>query len=352
MRRPRASGVLLGIAITFWAASAAMAQASTRPPILRDEPWVVYQGGSVAVGAGGATPLHLVRADGTGDHLLLVPDPRIPDVGHPDWSPDGDRIAFDVWTAQASGPDRLTLWTIGIDGTDLEEVAACELPCLQLAYPAWSPDGGSLAFARYDIGEGGAWQPAVIEVLDLATGIHRRVAQTPDGMSAYYDPRWSPDGRSITATLETYTDAHQGTATGSSVVVMDALGPTATPAVITPPDLLAAQPAWGPDGTIVFVTTSAPGAWPDDASLMRISADGSGLRGLVDLAPQTGVVSDPSWTLDGRIMFTVANGSGSHIATVAPDGTSLEHAAWPLSVPTGSIQRTYARPRPVPAPAG
>jgi Tol biopolymer transport system component len=193
----------------------------------------------------------------------------------------------------------------------------------------------------------------VIEVLDLATGTRRAVARTPDGTSAYYDPRWSPDGRFITATFETYTDADQGTPTSSSIVVIDALGtPTGVDhTVITPSDVLAAQPAWGPDDTIVFLTTSALGAWPEDASLMLIDADGTGLRRLVDISPGVGVPVDPSWTSDGRIMFTVANASESHAATVALDGTGLELATWSLPVPTGSVQRTYARPRPAPAPA-
>jgi Tol biopolymer transport system component len=339
----------IGLLASLSAASATLAQATSRPPIAADEPWVVYQGGTVAVGAGGLTPLHLVRADGTDDHMLLPVDPRLADVGHPDWSPDGGRIAFDVWTAQATGRHRIALWTVSAEGDDAREVAACELPCLQLAYPAWSPDGGSVAYARYDIADGGAWEPSVIEVLDLATGTRRVVARTPDGTSAYYDPRWSPDGTSMTATFETYTDAHQGTPTSSSVVVIDALGEGTTGGhtVITPPHLVAAQPAWGPNGTIVFLTTSALGAWPEAASVMLIGADGTGPRPLVD-DPSMGVPVDPSWTSDGRIMFTLADRSGSHIATVAPDGTGLEIATWSLQLPPGSVQRTYARPRPIP----
>src|SRR4051812_23311892 len=52
--------------------------------------------------------IRLVRLDGTGDHLLV---PKIAgDQEHPDWSPDGSKIVFQL--------DFKSLWVVGADGSD------------------------------------------------------------------------------------------------------------------------------------------------------------------------------------------------------------------------------------------
>jgi Tol biopolymer transport system component len=347
-------GCVIGLEIT----TAAMAQEASRPPVLEDESWIVYQGGTVPVGAGGTTPLHLIRADGTGDHLLLADDPRIPETGHPDWSPDGDRIAFDVPAAEPGFPSarlfrRHDIWDIGADGTGLRQVASCELPCLQLAYPAWSPDGSAIAVIRYETRDDLHWGPSGIDLLDMASGQRRVVAETADGTSAFYDPRWSPDGRSIVATLERYTDAQQGTVIGSTIVVVETVGSDlAIPTAITPPDLPAAQPAWGPDGTIAFITARVVGGWPDSASLMLVRPDGTDLRPLFRPVPGKGIAMEPAWTHDGLIAFVTAAAGGERLSTVDAQGGGFERAPCTFQTPAGVIQRTYARLRPIPAPAG
>ncbi len=340
-----ASSLVIGVAASPPAPIASLDTRPGRPAVLTGEPWIVYQ----APAADGTSPLRLVRPDGTDDHPLLDADRRIPDTGHPDWSPDGSRIVFDVWTPQPSGPHRLTIWTVRADGSDAREVASCVAPCLQLSYPAWSPDGRSVALTRFDIRPDGDWGPSAIEVLDLASGRRRPISMTHDGMSAYYDLRWSPDGRSIVATMETYPDEAQESVIGSSIVVMDvAESGTTTPVVITPADLPATQPDWGPDDTIAFVTASRVGTWADDASLMLVQADGTGLRPLETGRP--GTAHEPIWA-DERIAFTAADTSGPHVATVAPDGTDLVVSDWSLRNTTGEVRRTYARPRPAPDPS-
>lgn len=341
--RPRlAPALTLGLSMASVLASPTIAQTPSRPPVLPDEPWIVYQ----APAPNGTSPLRLVRPDGSDDHRLLDADRRIPDTAHPDWSPDGNRIAFDVWTPQPSGPHRLTIWTVRADGSDAREVATCQPPCLQLSYPAWSPDGRSLALMRFDIRDDGDWGPSAIEVLDLATGERRPVTTTADGTTAYYDLRWSPDGSSLVGTMETYSDEAQDTILGSSIVVLDVPGSgTAVPVVITPVGLPATQPDWGPDDTIAFVTASRVGSWPDDASLMLVQADGTGLRPLDTNRP--GTSHEPIWA-DGRIVFTAADASGPHVASIEPDGSGLSVSDWSFRNTTGEARRTWARPRPTP----
>jgi dipeptidyl aminopeptidase/acylaminoacyl peptidase len=341
----------IGVAMLVFAAGTCIALASppalgqSPAPVLPGEPWILYQGGDIAVGTGGPTRLRLVRPDGRDDHRLPVAG----DAGHPAWSPDGARVAFDVATPQEGAPARYAIWLAQADGSNPESVAACELPCLQLAYPAWSPSATRIAMVRYDIRADGDWGPSAVESLDMETGDRSVLAATPDGTTAFYTPRWSPDGSSIVAVVESYTDESQDVVTASSLVVLDASGTqTAAPVAITPDVLPAAQPDWGPQEDIVFVTAGSPTGWADDASLMLVQADGSALRPLVDPGPGRGIAGEPTWVSEVRIMFVAADATGERIAHVSADGSGLEREAWMLHTPRGSIQRTFASLRPSP----
>jgi dipeptidyl aminopeptidase/acylaminoacyl peptidase len=92
----------------------------------------------------------------------------------PAWSPDGSRIAFA--RIDDSG---LRLWTIKPDGSMLTRVGD-----MRADNPSWSPDSKRLAF---DDGRR-------IGVID-ATGANLRYLRTPRGRDV--DPAWSPDGRTI-----------------------------------------------------------------------------------------------------------------------------------------------------------
>jgi hypothetical protein len=63
--------------------SAASTQPSEAPAVGDGQEWIVFQG---------APPgLSLIQPDGAGNHVILGPPG---DQVHPDWSPDGSRIAY------------------------------------------------------------------------------------------------------------------------------------------------------------------------------------------------------------------------------------------------------------------
>jgi Tol biopolymer transport system component len=314
------------------------------------EPWIVYQGGTVPRGD---TRLRLVRPDGTGDHLLVRDGLPSPNEGHPAWSPAGSRIAFDLWFDVDGPHDRIDLWVVDADGTNARELARCDLPCLQLSYPAWSPDGTEIALNRCDLLPDGTWGPSAVEILDVASGRRRVVAQTADGTSAYYAPRWAPDGRSIALTVETYPDASQPEVTGAAIATVRTDGSDGgAPVVVTPPTLHADQADWTPADRIVFAAAPSTEEWVTPANrLWTVAADGSDLRE-VPLTPETGeVVGEPTWTAGGsRILFWVADAATGveSLAFVRPDGSDLERLSWTLATPPQGLQRAHAHLRPAP----
>jgi Tol biopolymer transport system component len=122
------------------------------------------------------------KIDG-GESLRLTFPPTVP--SQPRWSPDGKRIAF----VSPSPEGALKIHLISADGGSLEE----PLPQgMQASLASWSSDGESLAF-NYCCG------PPVdrtgIHLLDLKT---RQVSTLP-GSEGLMHPRFSPDGRFITA---------------------------------------------------------------------------------------------------------------------------------------------------------
>lgn len=189
----------------------------------------------------------------------------------PAWSPDGGSLAF-----VASGS--LSVWR---PGEGVEPVLACVPPaCLGLGPPAWSPDGSTVAFAV--IGDGGdglvvtdVGDPELDVVVDV-------VADGP--------PTWSPDGTSIAI------------ASGDRIVLVDARDGSITSSVAFR-GRLGDRVAWSPDGTTFAVDGTSDGA----SGIFLVPIDG-GAPLLLSACSDDGCTDlDPTWTADGRgVVFTRA----------------------------------------------
>jgi TolB protein len=240
------------------------------------------------------------------------------------------RIAYVV---KSTG--RFELKIADADGSNDQAALASREPIIS---PAWSPDGGKLAYVSFE-----AKKP-IVYVHDLASG-RRHVAANFKGSNSA--PAWSPDGKRLAVVL---------TKDGSSqLYVVNADGSGATR--IATSSGIDTEPRWGPDGQFIYFTSDRGGSpqiyriansggnaervtfegsynvtprpSPDGKSLAFIARNGGRFQlTLMDLATkQTQILTDsakdesPSFAPNGRmILYATEIGGRGVLAAVSSDG--------------------------------
>jgi Tol biopolymer transport system component len=157
----------------------------------------------------------------------------------PSLAPDGRRLVVVRADGdyESAGPDSTSLWVLGADGTDARRLTDGPFD----DEPDWSPDGETIAYsARASSGD------LARQILSIPAGGGKPEPLLPAGPWDDHAPAWSPDGESI-AWIRSERDASGR----SSVWVADADGDGARP--LRPILLGEPSLDWHPDGRTLLV---------------------------------------------------------------------------------------------------
>ena len=213
----------------------------------------------------------------------------------PAWSPDGTKLVFSNYECHVIGWDYDYTCSGGLVVMDPDTRMTTVLRNDSLGVePAWSPDGGFMAFDRSDESYTGLY----VARLDGSPPVRL----DPPGVYAVRNPAWSPDSRSIAFQCRmSYGDLE------ICVINRDGTGFKRLTTNRDTDD----SPAWSPDGsTIAFMTV------PLDAgvTIALMTLSGTDVKLLT-------AGFDPAWSPNGsRLVFARSSG----LFTIGPDGSNLK----------------------------
>jgi TolB protein len=252
-----------------------------------------------------------------GDVQQLTSNPNVFSE-FPDWSPDGQKIAFQADRQNANEP--VQIHVMNADGSDVTELTRG--PGFH-GFPAWSPDAASLAIAA-DWGDHPALQGIWIIPASDPGGVTqqeaRRVTTLPaDFRGEDVEPQFSPDGSSIV-----FTRFKSARKSAIHRVGIDGTGLER----LTKWRLNASDPDWSPNGKkITFDSGDFGGETDGGGNIHVMRADGSKRKKLTDHRPiRKGdpfkLANNPVWSPSGtQIMFTRFLPEGTKLVAMRPNGS-------------------------------
>jgi Tol biopolymer transport system component len=271
--------------------------------------------------------------DGSAARRITHPARLVKDL-EPDWSPDGRRIVFQRSDPNGCGPRCETdeIFVVDGDGSGLRRLAYDEpgKGCWNgrggaggvcRGVPAWSPDGGRIAFQCEVLRTGDDPGFGRICVMGADGSSVRELPQTPATGVVDGGPQWSPDGRRIAF----HRFVHgEGGAARVAVFVMNADGSGGRR--LTPWALRGAQADWSPDGRRILFTSNHDGGGNVSANLYTVRPDGTGLRRLTHAHGGNVQHLSASFSPDGKwITFGRRPGTGGRgqpdVFVMRADGT-------------------------------
>jgi len=243
----------------------------------------------------------VANADGSGETNLnnWIPEYTI---SFPEWSPDGNKIAYDSYHE-----GRFEIWVMNTDGTGKTRLIDPASSNYE-GGPSWSPDGSKIAF-RSD--RDGDW--AIYMVNSDGTNIVRLTdfSNTRDRLL------WSPDGNKIAFTSDHEVDDQPQLYTINSDGT-DLTKLTDLSHYLYPPTMI--FPSWSPDGSKIafhFIQDGEEDNYSFD--IYTVNADGTNLTRLTN---SVGFDIYPSWSRNSLLIaFESRRDGNAEIYIMNADGT-------------------------------
>jgi erythromycin esterase-like protein len=235
-----------------------------------------------------------VALEGAGEDAIRRLTDDAERVNQPAWSPDGRLVAY---TRRREGTYR-EIWALRVadllpGGAGAEPVRLVSNFRALDSEPAWSPDGGQIAFASsqnsdFDPGDQAGVRLDVYLVRLDSSGQVRLTGEgaleaRPVDAEWNTSPAWSPDGGQI---------AFQTNRDGNNEIYLMAADGSAV-RNLTRHAASDASPAWSPDGTTIAFVSDRDG----NEEIYLVGVDGSGLRRLTH---HPGPDKSPAWSPDGH----------------------------------------------------
>ena len=197
---------------------------------------------------GGGCDVYLMNADGTNTRRLTADGT---DNSHPHWSADGSRIIFNssrttpIADRKDPAKERDDIFSMKPDGSDLQQLTHCDSIC---TYAYYSPDMKRIVYRKVTNTPGLNW-----DLSEARRNSEIFVANT-DGTSeinisnnAAFDgwPAWSPDGNSIA-----FASNRSGPENHGQIYLLRPDG-SGLRQISTPPNSYV-QPSWSPDSKRIY----------------------------------------------------------------------------------------------------
>jgi len=204
----------------------------------------------------------------------------------------GDKGVFSTRIAYVTkAGQQFQLWVADADGENAKSALASPEPIIS---PAWSPNGGQLAYVSFES------RKPVVYTHDVASGKRRLIANFRGSNSA---PAWSPDGRTLALTLSL--------GGGSQLYAIDAGG--GEPRRLTQSGSIDTEPAYTPDGKNIYFVSDRGGA----PQIYKMPATG----GSAERVTFTGNYNiSPAMSPDGRWLAYISRVGGAfklHVMDIA-----------------------------------
>lgn len=202
------------------------------------------------------------------------------------WTPNGRRLVFSLVATSPNQGD-LDVYSIALDGADLQVVAKTGAALSHEESPSVSPDGKQVAFSSTSEGN------QELYLVPLEGGSRRRLTDDP---ALDVHPAWSPDGKRIAWATNRWGDFE--------IALLDLESGSITRLTTSPG--LDDYPAWSPDGQRLAFTSNRDGNF-------EIYTVGLGSGEVENRTRDGGIDNYPCWRPDGRLTWVSDRDGGFDI---------------------------------------